>query len=119
MANAEIGKRGITERHGSRRKLVFLKPRNGRKVTELGERISQPGDRWFRQIGPGRNLLIAEKPVIGPKCAQHIETAGKRDDKTAISRDFLALTLHVLPPTSACWWSEFDVRYRRTRESNM
>jgi hypothetical protein len=36
MADAEIGKRGIAERHGRRRQLILLETRNGCKVTELG-----------------------------------------------------------------------------------
>jgi hypothetical protein len=30
------------------------------------------------------------------ECAQHIKTAGKRDDEAAIGRHFLAWTLHRL-----------------------
>jgi hypothetical protein len=40
--------------------------------------------------------LIAKKPVVGTKCAQHIEAARQRDDKAAIGRRFPGWTLHSL-----------------------
>src|SRR5271169_929809 len=99
MTNAEICKRRIAKRHRRGRELIFLEPGNRCKVAELGEGIGQPRDGWLWQIGAGRNLLIAKKPVIGLECAQHIKTAGKRDNEAAIGRHFLAWTLHYMLPT--------------------
>ena len=77
MPNAEIGERGIAERHRRRRQLIFLEPRNRCKIAELGQRVGQPRNGRLRQVGAGRDLLIAEKPVVGMECAQHIEAAGQ------------------------------------------
>src|ERR1700724_2203172 len=96
MPNAEIGKGGIAQRHGGGRQLVFLEPRNRRKVAQLGQSIGQPGDGRLWQIGTGRDLLIAKKPVVGLECAQHIKAAGQRDDEAAIGRRFLGWTFHCL-----------------------
>ena len=96
MPNAEIGKRGIAERHGRRRQLILLEPRNRCKVAELGQGVGQPRNGWLRQVGAGRDLLIAEKPVVGTECAQHIKAAGKRDDEAAIGRHLLGWTFHGL-----------------------
>ena len=52
------------------------------------------GDGWLRQIGTGGDLLIAKKPVVGMECAQHIKSAGKRDDEAAIGRHLFPRTLH-------------------------
>ena len=54
-----------------------------------------PDDGRLGQAGTGRDLLIAKKPVVGMECAQHIKSAGERDDETAISRHFLPWTLHT------------------------
>src|ERR1700754_1029778 len=99
MPNAEVRKCGIPERHRRWRQLILFEPRNGCKVTKLGQSISQPGNGGLWQMGAGRDLLIAQKPVVGMECAQHIKSAGKRDDEAAICRHFLPWTLHL--PASA------------------
>jgi hypothetical protein len=96
MPNTQIRERSIAERHRGRRELILLKPRNWRKITELGQRVGQPRHRWLRQIRSSRDLLIAEQSVIGLERAQDVETAGKRDDETPIGRTFLSRTFHAL-----------------------
>jgi hypothetical protein len=90
MPDPEIRKGGIPERHGRWRQLIFLEPRNGCKVAQLGQGVGQPRNGRLWQVRAGRNLLIAKKPVIGMECAQHIEAAGERDDEAAIARHLLA-----------------------------
>src|ERR1035437_9643760 len=65
MPNAEIRKGGIAERHGRGRQLIFLEPRNRCKVAQLGQGIGQPRNGRLWQVGTGRDLLIAKKPVVG------------------------------------------------------
>src|SRR5438067_5448705 len=96
MPDAEIGQRSIPKRHGRWRKLILLEAGNRCKIAQLGQGVGQPGNGWLWQVRTGRNLLIAEKPVVGMKCAQHIKAAGKRDDEAAIGRHLLGWTLHSL-----------------------
>ena len=96
MPDPQIRQGGIPQRHGRRGELILLETRNGCKITELCQSVGEPGNGRLWQFGTGGKLLIAQKPVIGMECAQHIEAAGKRDDEAAIGRHLLGWTLHSL-----------------------